>query len=97
MFLANSPLPEYQILSKNLKIARDFDELWTLTEDGIIKNGTHAFMYSFLSEWHKGLGKWWRGDLVLGNFPYGGYLSDKNWYLNEEDIKLSFSCNIFCN
>ena len=31
----------------------------------------------------KSLGRWWQGDLVLGNFPYGGYFSDKKWHFNE--------------
>ena len=81
-FLANSPIPEYQTLSKRLIIPNDWDELWHLIEDGIIGNGTHAQMSYYLTLSEKSLGRWWRGNLVLGNFPYVGYLSDKKWHLH---------------
>ena len=91
-FLANSPIPEYQTLSKRL-IIPNWPEYWKLIEHGIIENGTHASMYYGLDSWKKSLGRWWRGNLVLGNFPYGGYLSDKKWHLNEASDIFSF---IFC-
>ena len=40
-------------------------------------------MHFGLDPWEISLGRWWKGNLVLGNFPYGGYLSDKSWHLNE--------------
>ena len=92
-FLANSPIPEYQTLSKILIIPNDWDELWHLIEDGIIGNGTHAQMSYCLESWEKSLGRWWKGNLGLGNYPYGGYLSDKKWHLNEAFDIFSF---IFC-
>ena len=92
-FLANSPILEYQTLSKRLKIAKDWDEYDHLTEHGIIGNGTHAQMSYYLTLSEKSLGRWWKGNLVLGNFPYVGYLSDKKWHLNEASDIFSF---IFC-
>ena len=82
-FLGNSPIPEYQTLSKRTMITKDWDEFKYLMIHGIIGNGTHGFMTYGLNPWSKSLGRWWKGNLVLGNLPYGGYLSDKKWLLNE--------------
>ena len=92
-FLANSPIPEYQTLSKTMIIPNDWDEWDNLIEHSIIGKGTHAYMSHMLSAWRASLGRWWKGNLVLGNYPYGGYLSDKKWYLNEEFDIFIFS---FC-
>ena len=92
-FLADSPIPEYQTLSKHLIIAEDWDEFYDLTQYGVIGNGTHAQMMYYLDSWEKSLGRWWKGNLVTGNFPYAGYLSDKKWHLNEASDIFSF---IFC-
>ena len=91
-FLANSPIPEYQTLSKSMMIAKDWEEYDHLTEHGIIGNGIHAQMIYALSSWEKSLGRWWQGDLVLGNFPYAGYFSDKKWYLNEAFVIFNLTC-----
>ena len=89
-FLANSPIPEYQTLSPHLKLAGNWIEFFNLIEHGIIGNGTHAIMsFTIMGKW-KSLGRWWRGNLVLGNYPYGGYLSDKKWHLNEAYDIFSF-------
>ena len=90
-FLANSPIPEYQTLSKHTKIPKTWTQYMHMVEHGIIGNGTHAKMTFVLSPWHKSFGRWWRGNLVLGNFPYVGYLSDKKWHLNEASDIFSFN------
>ena len=92
-FFADSPIPEYQTLSKLMIVPNDWYEFWHLIEHGIIGNGTHAYMTYGLFSWEKSLGRWWRGNLVLGNFPYVGYLSDKKWHLNEASDIFSF---FFC-
>ena len=79
-FLSNSPIPEYQTLSKRTIVAKDYADYFDLIEQGIIGNGTHAYISYGLRE---SPGKWWQGNMVLGNYPYGGYLSDKKWHLNE--------------
>ena len=89
-FLADSPISEYQTLSKRMILAKDWYEFEHLTEHGIIGNGTHAQMSYYLTLSEKSLGRWWRGNLVLGNFPYVGYLSDRKWHLNEESDIFSF-------
>ena len=93
-FLANSPITEYQTLSKRMIIPNNWDvELFDLTKYGIIGNGTHATIGPYLSPWRKSLGRWWRGNQVQGFYPHGGYLSDKKWHLNEASDIFSF---IFC-
>ena len=89
-FLANSPIPEYQTLSKHMRKARDWDEYYRLIEHGVIGNGTYVSMDYCLDPWRKSLGRWWKGNLMLGDSPYVGYLSDKKWYLNEVFDKLSY-------
>ena len=82
-FLATSPIPEYRTLSKSMVIAKDWDEYNQLTEYGILGNGTHVKMSFALEPWEKSLGRWWQGNLVLGDSPYAGYFADKKWHLNE--------------
>ena len=96
-FLANSPTPEYQTLSEGLVGLNIFNYLRSIGKN-IIIDGTHAYLNhrlgGFEKEEAKANGKrWWKGDLVKGHNPYGGYLSDKKWHLNEvSDI----FCFIFC-
>ena len=71
-FFANSPVPEYQTLSKRLIIAEDWIEFDHLIEHGVIGNGTHAKMSYSLEPREKSLGRWWKGNLVMG-YPYTGY------------------------
>ena len=92
-FLANSPIPEYQTLSKSMMITKDWDEFEHLIEHGVIGKGTYVRMDYSLSSWEKSLGRWWKGNLVQGDYPYAGYLSDKMWHLNEASDIFSF---IFC-
>ena len=92
-FLANSPIPEYQTLSKRLIIANSWKKYYDMLEYDIIGNGTHAKWDYALDPWEKSLGRWWKGNLVTGNFPYAGYLSDKKWHLNEASDIFNF---IFC-
>ena len=82
-YLANSPIPEYQTLSKHLIIAKDWNEFDYLIKHAIIENGTMARMAYCLWNEHKTLGRWWKGNLIVGDSPYVGYLSDKKWNLNE--------------
>ena len=62
-------------------------------EQGIIGNGTHAKIDYAVGFEEKSLGRWWKGNLVMGDYPYAGYLSDKKWHLNEASDIFSF---IFC-
>ena len=85
-FLATSPIPEYQTLSKSMVVTKDWDEYDQLIEYAILGNGTHAKMSYGLEPWEKHLGRWWQGNLVLGDCPYAGYFADKKWHLNEANV-----------
>ena len=89
-FLAKSPVQEYQTLSNSMIIPNSWPEYLDLVEYGIIGNGTHARMTHVLNPWQKSLGRWWKGNLVMGDYPYAGYLSDKKWHLNEATDIFSF-------
>ena len=46
--------------------------------------GTHAWMTGYLGGYTLDMGKWYRSkDKVAGRYPYGGYLTNKKWHLNE--------------
>merc|ERR1712198_765160 len=83
-FLADSPIPEYQTLSKRAIFPKDWDVYDQWTVEFVIEKGTHTFLGSYLTAWEKTLGRYWKGEKLDGDYPYGGYLSDKNWHLNEE-------------
>ena len=92
-FLAKSHIPEYQTLSKRVIITNSWFEYDEMMKHDIIGNGTHAILDYGLDPKRKSLGRRWRGNLALGDYPYGGYLSDKKWLLNEASDIFSF---IFC-
>ena len=83
-FFANSKIQAYQDLSKSMILAKSwYDYNDRLIPEGIIENGTHAFVHYGLQPWDLDLGRWWKGDLVVGNYGYAGYLSNKKWHLNK--------------
>ena len=83
-FLAHSPVPAYNKLSENMIIAKDWDEHDNYTEYYVLGKGTHAYMGSFVDSDYLDMGRWHRSEeRVRGDNPYAGYLSNKNWYLNE--------------
>ena len=83
-FLESSPIPEYKTLSQLMVISKDWNDFDHMRDHGIIEKGTHATMTYGLSQEERNLGRWWQGNLVMGNTPFAGYLSDKKWHLNEE-------------
>ena len=63
--------------------------------------GTHAFLRPYLSKYELAIApaeKWWRSnEKQPGKNPYAGYLSAKNWSLNEVQLftfpfKISYHC-----
>ena len=83
-FFANSKIQAYQDLSKSMILAKGWNDYNDrLIAEGIIENGTHAFVHFGLTNWDLDLGRWWKGDAVLGNYGYAGYLSDIKWHLNK--------------
>ena len=89
-FLISSPIAEYQILGESLFVADNYSHYDNLTAKEILEYGTHGRMTAFLSSAHLRLGKWYRSDEVVGGRSSDvGYLTSKNWNLNEE-LKIEF-------
>ena len=55
-----------------------------ITKHDVIDGGTHAYMTGYLASYELDMGKWHRSNKkVAGLYPYGGYLTNKKWHLNE--------------
>ena len=87
-FLAQSPIEDYQRLSDRMYVTKDNAEQYFLAEQGVINAGTHVRMTAYLTPKYLEFGKWYRSrETVSGRNPYVGYLSNKNWNLNEEQFR----------
>ena len=65
-------------------IADDYVHFYNITEHDVIEAGTHAFLGDSLTWDELEFGKWHRSkEKVAGLYPYGGYLTNKKWHLNE--------------
>ena len=98
-FLQESSIDEYNILGDNMIIADDWDHFDNITYYDVIgkdgTGGTHALMTASISSWELTLGKWYRSqEKVGGHYPYGGYLTNKKWHLNEVIMKLGSGINL---
>ena len=91
-FLLESPIKEYKILGKNMIIANDYDHFDYISKNYVIREGTHAYMGGSLLPFELAMGRWYRSqEKVAGDYPFGGYLTNKKWHLNEVMINsLSF-------
>ena len=86
-FLLESSIPEYNILGENTIIPNDWAHYYQITEYDVIGNGTHAIMTPYLWQKELDMGKWYRSkERVSGDYPYGGYLTNKKWNLNEVNL-----------
>ena len=82
-FMLQSPIPEHGILAKNMITADDWDHYFRIAEYDVMGNGTHAQLISYLYPNELSLGRWYRSKERFVNYPYYGYLSNKNWHLKE--------------
>ena len=84
-FLAHSQIAAYRKLSDTMVIAESWSEYYNYSRDGVIGEGTHGMMTFTVSGAYLKLGKWYRSkEKVSGTNPYGGYITNKKWDLNEE-------------
>ena len=75
--------PEYRILGKNGFLADSWDHFDNLSRYDVFK-GTHAQVGTMLAKYELKMGKWHKSkEAVTGTNPYGGFLSNKKWHLNE--------------
>ena len=103
-FLLESTIPEYNILGEHYIIADDWDHYYYMTEHDVIGAGTHAVMVALLGHYVLSLGEnkeinsgrgWYRSkERLAGKYPYGGYLTNKKWHLNEVIMKLGSKINL---
>ena len=76
--------PAYNKLAETYHIADTWDKFGDGIEYYIHEKGTHAYAYSYLTQWELDTGKWWKStEAIPGIYPYGGWISRINWYLNE--------------
>ena len=94
-FLEQSTIPEYNKLAETFHITKDWDEFYNYYIDQyLIRNGTHAVLQS-QSATNGHLIYYWgwytrSKERLRGQNPYGGYLSNKKWHLNEVDFDMIF-------
>ena len=83
-FLLESPIPEYNILGETMIIADDWDHFDNITLHDVIGAGTHAQVSTSVAQYELAMGNWYRSkEKLAGKYPYGGYLTNKKWHLNE--------------
>ena len=90
--MAEDPDPYMRKLSETLIIPHTWEEFDNLNKYMTLKAGTHAAIDSSLTTEQKNWGKeynhgrgWYRSkEKFPGDYPYSGYLTHKNWVLNEE-------------
>ena len=94
-YLLDSPIPEYRRLGEHTIIADDWGHFDNLTIESITE-GKHAKPSFYLDSIELDLAKhhpqgkgWYRSkEQLSGSNPYGGYLSNKKWHLNEVQSKI---------
>ena len=84
-FLLESPILENRLLGETMLIPDDWDHFYNITEHGVFGEGTHAQLTGYLAPWQlRDHGPWYRSkETLAGKYPYSGYLTNKNWHLNE--------------
>ena len=79
--------PEYRILGENGFLADSWDHFDNLSRYDVFK-GTHAQVGNMLLPKELKMGKWHKSkQIITGTHPYGGFLSNKKWHLNEVNHK----------
>ena len=87
-FLLESSILEYRILGETYLIADDWDHFNNISRHDVIGAGTHAQMAGSLDPYELVMGRWHRSkEKLAGDNPYGGYLTNKKWTLNEVKVK----------
>ena len=92
-YCLTSPDPYLRKLGETMIEAVDVWEYHNLTMYGLLRDGTHAYIESsgwelFVSEgegpdYNEGRGVYRSKEKVPGDSPYVGYMTSKNWFLNE--------------
>ena len=71
-------------LAETYHVAETWDEWKSEFVYHIHEKGTHADVFHYLEPWQLESGKWWRStEHIPGLYPYFGWMTRINWYLNE--------------
>ena len=84
--LLDLDIPEYTFIAENMVSVKDFYEEKYYVEHYIHGSGTHAFLRGNLDSSELQIApmeKWWKSSESVPGNPYGGYLSSRNWIMNE--------------
>ena len=86
-FLKESTIAEYNKLEETYHIPVSYEEYNYMVDQYVMIDGTHAELYHhwdsmYLKEHHSG--RYIRSkERLRGHQPFGGYLLNKKWHLNE--------------
>ena len=95
-FLLKSSLPDYNISGETIVIADNWDQFFNIARHDVLVSGTHAQMAPSLMTHELAMGRWYRSkEKMQGKYPFGGYLSNKNWHLNEVKYPNNYFVHIF--
>ena len=98
-WLSQHYIPEYRKIAETMIISKSQSVFDEMTKNEMLNQGTHAQMRSYLNDYELELGTefnnyhenykynrgrgYYRGEMLSGIFPGGGYLTNKKWHLNE--------------
>jgi hypothetical protein len=82
--LAHSDNPVYKQLAKITVVPKNWNELKRILKHDVQGAGTHVY----ISNWPDGEGyQHVSKEIIEGSNPYGGWIVNKKWHLNEELAK----------
>ena len=98
--LEQSSFPEYNKLAETFKTHSDWREYDHDIDVHLLTDGTHALLKSFSDGYLRSSSKmrgWYTRskEKLRGHNPFGGYLSNKKWHLNEVNICILIICEEF--
>ena len=83
-FLLKSERPEYRILGENFVLVKDWNQWINITKYEVMKKGTFAQLHYSMDSYAKSFGEWYKSkEMLEGRNYYAGFLTRKNWILNE--------------
>ena len=91
-FFTNHSNAVMRKISETMIWSKSTEQYDYITKQLALKAGTHATLFSHMSQEELDWGQeynnkrgWYRSkDIMPGDYPYTGFLTDKKWILNEE-------------
>ena len=91
-FLLESSIPEYNKLGETFLTPDNWIHFRNIIDYHVNGTGTHAFMGGHLHPYYLARARWHRSkEKLAGKYPYGGYLTNKKWHLNEVNDKIQIN------